>query len=653
MPTRLEKPPDQTETGSSGAGEPPVKPQSALTPRALFLAFLFGGLGSLWVVENSLVRSGVQVGGSVPPIPALATLALLALVNPKLGRWSLRRGEVLLVYLFVAVAVSLSHVDVLGYFFAYLTVPQYFSAREGFARVVEHLPPWFAPGDAGAVRTFYEGSWSFAVSWSEWLLPLAGWTGFFLALWATTFALLSLFRERWVQHEQLPFPIVDFTMSLTAESGRVPPALRDPVFWGGFALSGIYNLLNVVHAFQPNVPALGRSFDMAPFFPDLPWSALRPFWLSFRPEIFGIGYLINTDVLFTVWATYLAFRLCGVALSAAGYEIVSGYYDYQEIAAGAYLGMLAVLVWQARRQLRKVWRSGGPGLRLYATALGGFLYMLWWTTQAGLAWWLGALYLLLVVAFAVVYARMRAETGAPLIFLFPFWQQQKLLVNFLGTPALAAAGSESLSVLAAVGFLARGVLPELASYQVEAMAIGERARIRPRQVAVCLFAALLFGLLLGYYLYLTNAYRYGFGVLDGGSGQGGGRVNVTVQQYRMLAQWQGHYVPPNGPLIAQTLAGFGGALGMVALRQAFLACPLHPLGFAMATSYGFHLWFPFLAVWVCKLLILKLGGARGYRRLVPLFLGIVLGHYFAAGVLWGGLSLLSPEAARQYVVHFS
>ena len=58
----------------------------------------------------------------------------------------------------------------------------------------------------------------------------------------------------------------------------------------------------------------------------------------------------------------------------------------------------------------------------------------------------------------------------------------------------------------------------------------------------------------------------------------------------------------------------------------------------------------FIAIFLA---ILRLGGAAGYRRLVPLFLGIVLGHYFAAGIIWGALSLISPEAARQYVVHFS
>jgi hypothetical protein len=84
-----------------------------------------------------------------------------------------------------------------------------------------------------------------------------------------------------------------------------------------------------------------------------------------------------------------------------------------------------------------------------------------------------------------------------------------------------------------------------------------------------------------------------------------------------------------------------------------MGCPLHPLGFAMAASYGFHLWAPFLAVWTCKLLILRAGGMTLYRRLIPFFLGIVVGHYLACGVVWGGLSLFIPELTRKFVIHFA
>jgi len=40
-----------------------------------------------------------------------------------------------------------------------------------------------------------------------------------------------------------------------------------------------------------------------------------------------------------------------------------------------------------------------------------------------------------------------------------------------------------------------------------------------------------------------------------------------------------------------------------------------------------------------------------YRRLIPFFLGIVVGHFFTAGLVWGWLSIIN-EMYRRYVVHF-
>ena len=78
------------------------------------------------------------------------------------------------------------------------------------------------------------------------------------------------------------------------------------------------------------------------------------------------------------------------------------------------------------------------------------------------------------------------------------------------------------------------------------------------------------------------------------------------------------------------------------LRHHVLRLPVHPLGYALATSYGYLLWGPFFTVWLVKSLVVKLGGARAYRRLVPLFLGIAFGHLFVAGLLWGAFGALLP-----------
>ena len=56
-----------------------------------------------------------------------------------------------------------------------------------------------------------------------------------------------------------------------------------------------------------------------------------------------------------------------------------------------------------------------------------------------------------------------------------------------------------------------------------------------------------------------------------------------------------------------------------------------PLDFFM-TIFG-----PFLLVWIVKTLILRLGGMGAYRRAIPFFLGLIIGHFFLAGLIWGWL----------------
>lgn len=650
------------------------QPQTSFTLRAFLLALLLGGTGCWWVVQTSVIHYSAHVGGSVPPIPAITALLLLTLINPVLRRWGLQRGEILLVYIFVSIAVIVPDPNsLLIYLLAFITAPHYFTRPEaGFGNVAEALPSWFAPKDNALMRYFYdlEGP-SRGVEWGEWAIPLLGWAIFLLAFWVTTYAVLSLFRDRWLHQDRLRFPIVDLVMEMSAPKGRIPSFLRDPLMWLGFSLAAIHNLCNIAQAFNPNLPAAGRFIDLGTAITQPPWDSIKPMWISLRPEIFGIGYLISTDVLFTAWLTYIVLRLSNVVRAAFGYEVVSTAYDYQEIAAGAYLGLFIALVWLARRFLWSAlasvgrmftpWRRGeplSPAERAARNAvLAGFLgfgYMVWWLWRAGMGWWVAALYMGLIVAFAFVYSRIRAETGAPLMFLFPFWQQQKLLINFFGGTTLAHSGPATLPILAALGFMARGSFPQHAAYQIEAMEIGERAHIRPRAITVCLILALAFGLLAGYYLILTSAYQYGFNRLDGGGGGGGYRVFLAQQQYREIAQWQqGRQARPEVSLMLQTLLGLGITIAISLLRSTWLGSPLHPLGFAMAASYGFHLWAPFLAVWLCKLFILRAGGMKLYRRFVPFFLGIVLGHYMVTGILWGGISLFVPELTNQYVVHFA
>ena len=65
-----------------------------------------------------------------------------------------------------------------------------------------------------------------------------------------------------------------------------------------------------------------------------------------------------------------------------------------------------------------------------------------------------------------------------------------------------------------------------------------------------------------------------------------------------------------------------------------------------------YAWGPLLVVWVLKGLVVRFGGPGLYRRLIPGFLGLALGEFFAAGLVWGLIGAFFPEAARAYRVWY-
>lgn len=647
-------------------------PRPSLTFRCVLIAVFLGTLAVLWVIADELIYGTIQVGNSIPPIPAVTFLVLLAGASAWLrrrGRQGLSTGETLFVYGFLTTAAAVPMVASLGYLFAYVTVPRYLRGGR-YEVLAKQLPAWYAPADREAVRLFFEGRWQGEpLPWSVWALPLLTWAVFLGVLGVTIYAALALLRRTWQDHERLAYPMAQIPLSLVGErpgARGMPPFWRDPLMWLGFAATATFDGLNMLHASTPSLPAPGLYFDLGAAFPDPPWSAMTPLWISYRPEIFGLAYLMPTEVLFTAWASYLLLRLSSVARSAGGEPVTSTAYDYQELGIGAFLGIAALLLYRAWPHLRQslaraLQRSRARddeheplSDRAAWSLLGGGTLLLWaWLAAGGLPGWVAAAHLALLLIVAVVYARIRCEAGTTSIYLFPFWQQQVLLLNLFGTQAVAGGSERGLAVFGSLGGLSRGVYPEIPAYGAEAMGIAGYARLNQRAMAKMVLAGLAFGLLFGGALYFLNTARYGANLLDAGGGQGGFRIRMAGQQYEQFLGYLKDPALPRGDLALQTALGGGIVVLAAALRQVLPWFPFHPLGFAMASAYGFHLWAPFLGAWICKVAIARWGGSAGHRRMMPFFLGVVLGRYLFTGTVWGLLGLFGSPVTYTYRVHFS
>lgn len=642
-----------------------------LSWRAALLALVCLVLSLIWVKQAGLVSHGVQLAESVPVVPAVGALILLTLLVPLLQRLPpmlrLNRAGVLLVYAFLCIAVSMSAVGVARMLFPNTTALFYFATPENeFVKLQEYVPDWFAPRDPEIIRQMYEAADDEQVPWRPWLLPLGMWTLFFLAAFVAMLCLMVLFRRQWVERERLTFPIVHLVMELSGggESGTAIGFFKNPVMWTGFGLAAVYNVMNILNAWNPAVPAMGRTYDLGGLFTERPWSAIRPLSIAWRPENIGLGYLVSTEITLSVWVFYLALRASNVAATAAGYEL-SGFPFDREISFGAYLALGVFLLWVGREHLGRIVRSaftGQPALddrdeplpyRMAVWgALAAFGGMIVFATSAGMAAWTAAIYFALFLLFALVYARARAEAGAAMVWLFPFYQHKQMMVNIIGSKPYVSAGRwGNLTILSIMMFLSRGYFQSMMAYQIEATKIADQARIRQRTMAWWLVVALVLGLAGAYVIHLQAYYKHGANILEGGTTQGGYRTRLAVTEFEELSSFVRVHKPPDTARTAAAATGLLVTAALVLLRTLFLRFPLHPLGFAMVTAYGHPLWGPFFLVWVVKSVVLRLGGMGMYRRLIPLFLGIVVGHFFTAGLVWGWLSIIN-EMYRRYVVHF-
>ncbi len=655
-----------------------------LSWRAVILAGLFLVLSLIWIKIAGLVGHGAQLGESVPVVPAVGALLVLTLLLPLfrlLPRWlRLTRPGVLLIYAFLAVAVSMSSVGVARMLFPNSTALFYFDTTENnFSEFQQYIPKWLIPGqDPEIIRQMYEAtdneptdvpgwvvSW-LVVPWSAWLVPLTMWTLLLLAAFIAMMSLMTMFRRQWVERERLTFPIVHLVMEM---SGGDQPAtalsfFKNSAMWVGFGIAALYNVMNILNAWNPAVPAMGRQYDLGALFTERPWSAIQPLGIAWRPENIGLGYLVPTEITLSVWVFYLLLRLANVMATAIGYE-PAGFPYVQEQSFGAYLALGVFLIFVAREHLRHVWRRGILGDRSvedsaepmsYRGALIGLVIgvggMMWWALAAGMAWWTAGIYFFLFLLFALVYARARAEAGAAMIWLFPFYQHKKMMIYVGGSEVFYRHGGWSnLTIFSLLMFLSRGYFQSMMAYQIEATRIAEVGHIRQRVMTWWLVAALVLGLAGAYVIHLQAYYMHGANILEGGTTQGGYRTRLAVTEYEELSSFMRGHTEPDRGRTGAAVAGVLVTTALIGLRTVFLRFPLHPLGYAMVTAYGGPLWGPFFIVWVVKTLVLRLGGMGMYRRLIPFFLGIVVGHFFTAGLVWGWLSIIN-EMYRRYVVHF-
>lgn len=601
----------------------------------------------------------------VPPIAPLALTFLVVALNPLIFRRSgrgLSRREILTIGAMITVAGPLMAHGILLHMLAGSIGQYYFgrAAPEWEAAFFDQIPGWFAPAQWQVAEGFFVGRT--ATPWGAWSPALGIWGSFLTALFLTNLFLVLILKRQWIKHERLSFPIAMIPLEMVRETGDARRQIgRLPVswaFWIGFAVSAALDIQNRLPSIFPAFPRLPTWETLL-----IPWQKVGPLagigdiWLVLYPSIIGLAFLIPKELSFSMWFFWLLRVGLTVAAIAAGatprrpeewYGTTFPAPYYQ--GGGALLALGVWGLWTAGRHLGRVGQSAIHGrsegrysqepfsyrwlVTGFAVCFGYLVYLCW---LAGSRLWVAMALIGLIVAYHMVWARLRAENGMSFI-AFPFHVDAMLLQPF-GSRIYRPAEIITIKALRWAFFPGWGESVEnVTGGTMDAFKVADSAGIGQRRLTIALVVGFLVSLCVGMPLLLWACYRYGFLSMSIYAGWVYGQVrNAGAVNFEEI-------VAPStfNPAALAWLCG-GGVLTIFLglMRHRFWWWPFHPVGYLAANVWGSQWWcMPLFIGWAAKSLVVRYGGLRLYQRLVPAAIGVIVAEQLTT-VLWTAVGWLA------------
>jgi uncharacterized protein DUF6785/uncharacterized protein DUF6784 len=579
---------------------------------------------------------------------AVFVLALLVGLNGLLKRgarrWSLSQAELLLVYSMVAMGSAFAGLDMVSILVQMMTHPVWLTNSRGLDRFAQYLPPELIVTDRAVLTGFFNGNDSF-YRWqylSAWARPALLWTGFAALLVYVMQCINVLVRKQWADRERLTFPLTILPLEMTNATGGL---WRNRLMWCGFAIAGGIDLLNGFAYLYPSLPSIPVTHvNIQPMLTEKPWRAMGFTCYSFYPFAVGLGYLLPVDLLFSCWFFYFFWKAQLVFSNVMGWDSQPEFPFIKQQAFGGYMAILLFLLWISRRSVLKIWaqilhgrggemddsREGMSYRWALISVLAGTTVLAAFFAWLGLPWWLAFLSLGLYFAVSIAITRIRAELGPP-VHDAHFSGPDSMLTTAMGT---AAFDARQLTALNWFWWFNRGYRSHPMPVGLETLRFADRTHASHRVFFWATMLAVVVGVAATFWAYGHLGYQLGVGAKFRTG------TSHAAQGYNRLADWITNSTQPNVSANWALLAGFLTASVLFTMRLNFFWWPFHPIGYAISGSWSINLvWMPLFFAWVIKLVVLRYGGLRVYRMLMPFFLGLILGQTLV-GCAWSLYGIL-------------
>lgn len=641
-----------------------------MTRRSLLIGILTVILISIATPYSDLVMQGTWIGLTALPISAVFLLALLVFANEPLRRigHGLTQAELLIIFCMSLVSAGIPSFGFTSLLIPYMAGPLYFATPENHyhSAIIQHLPAWMLAPSVKAAHELYQGlPPGAAVPWLGWLLPLILWAMLAGAIYLVFFCLCALLRRPWADEERLTFPLIQLPIEMTRYDGddsHLPPLLRNPSFWVGFMVPFSIYALNGLNRYYPSVPSINiQLIDLDHYMTGRYAAAVSPLYFRVLFSIIGLAYLLPSDVSFGLLFSYLFFLAQQLLITRLGYfspPFVQAYPVRQFVGQqmiGGILAFGAYLIWKAYRSIhiemhrhraedcsgkrpfiiRQNRRDTGiknptadrSPMATYKAVIGimvGLTIITFWGKYAGAGILNTFIMFLLFFVLQIVATRLVAQAG--MLYIQHPYRPLGLMLDAVGTSGLGVDHLPSLTMLDHLWMLDNRspLMPGVIHGYKTAQDSGIKQRSMTGAMVIAILLAIPVSLTTYLYLVYTN---------------GGLKLNPWFTTYytnNLYAPWTVQLVTqgqiPNPIAYFYMMVGALTMLLLVFLRNAFIWWPVNPVGYLIGASWPMiNFWFSILVGWLIKSLVLRYGGARTYRRLLPAALGLIAGEFCAAG----------------------
>jgi hypothetical protein len=279
-----------------------------------------------------------------------------------------------------------------------------------------------------------------------------------------------------------------------------------------------------------------------------------------------------------------------------------------------------------RRAFGRVRATSGESAEAlsYPAAFWGFVlalfFLIGWSVAAGIAPLVAIVLWILYLVLAITLTRIVIECG--LLFVQQGWTSTNTIAMLGGSgpgtwlPAASIVPANMLQ-LSMFTDLRAFLMPSF----VQSLKLASDRKIEMRKMLALISVVILIGLGMGIWMNVRLGYEYGGLQLNSWFAQSGAQLPASYSSTLIHATqpvgWGNWFWLGIG--VAETIA-------ITAARNYFLWFPLHPIGLLMCLTYPMNqMWFSIFLGWLAKTLISRFGGNESYQKLIPFFLGLILG----------------------------